>query len=80
MFSTNTHSPSDVGWDGPVKNEFVNIELGNSKQYQLYDLKNDIGQKNNLAGKDKKKLEEMIFSFLSIRGEGYEVIEKLELK
>lgn len=67
-------------YDGPAKNEFVNIELGNSKEYQLYNLKNDIGEQNNLAETDKEKLEEMIALFSSIRGEDYEVIEKLELK
>jgi hypothetical protein len=28
----------------------VNIEVGNSAEYQLYDLNKDIGQRQNLAG------------------------------
>lgn len=35
--------------NGPAKDELVNIELGNSPQPQLYHLKNDISEKNNLA-------------------------------
>jgi len=52
-------------------NTQVNIELGNSKEYQLYNLKEDIGQKNNLAATNKEKLQEMIASFESIRGADY---------
>jgi arylsulfatase A-like enzyme len=46
----------------------VNIELGNSKDYQLYNLKEDIGQKYNLAKSNPEKLNEMITSFEKIRG------------
>jgi arylsulfatase A-like enzyme len=60
--------------------EEVNIELGNSKEYQLYNLKNDIGQKNNLAKSQPKLLSEMIKSFELIRGKDYKNVEKLELK
>ncbi len=45
----------------------VNIEVGNSAEYQLYNLKEDIGQQNNLAEKNKEKLAEMIVSFEAIR-------------
>lgn len=34
---------------GPPKDELTNIELGNSQVPQLYNLKIDIGEKNNLA-------------------------------
>ena len=60
--------------------EEVNIELGNSKEYQLYNLKNDIGQKINLAKSQPKFLSEMIKSFELIRGKDYKNVEKLELK
>ncbi|HRN45963.1 MAG TPA: arylsulfatase, partial [Flavobacterium sp.] len=34
---------------GPEINLLTNIELGNSLLPQLYDLENDLGEKNNLA-------------------------------
>jgi arylsulfatase A-like enzyme len=37
--------------DGPSYDNFVDIELGNSKQAQLYNLKKDPSEKNNLAEK-----------------------------
>ena len=48
---------------GPAKNENVNIELGNSESYQLYNLKEDVGQQDNLAETHKEKLNEMVSSF-----------------
>lgn len=36
--------------DGPAVNEMVDIELGNGPDYQLYNLSDDIGQQNDLAG------------------------------
>ncbi len=35
--------------DGLFYNKYVDIELGNQKQEQLYNLENDKGEKNNLA-------------------------------
>jgi len=55
-------------YDGPAINKWVNIELGNSKEYQLYDLKEDIAQQNNLADKNPDKLNEMLNAFKSIHG------------
>lgn len=43
---------------GAAKNKLVDIELGNAMQYQLYNLKEDIGQQNNLAKTKLEKLEE----------------------
>ena len=63
----------------PVLKE-VNIEVGNSEEYQLYNLKDDIGQKTNLAETNKEKLEDMLKSFKAIRGEGYQNVQKIELK
>lgn len=67
-------------YKGPAVNTSVNIELGNSPGYQLYNLKDDIGQKNNLAQAEPEKLKEMRTTFETIRGTGYEHIEQLELK
>ncbi|MGQ1891066.1 sulfatase family protein [Thermophagus sp. OGC60D27] len=67
-------------YKGPAVNEQVNIELGNADVYQLYNIKEDVGQKNNLAEKHPEKLKEMIDDFTRIRGEGYSSIEQLELK
>ena len=58
----------------------VNIELGNSDEYQLYNLKDDIGEQNNLADSNKEKLEEMFDAFKRIRGNPYNDTEALELK
>jgi arylsulfatase A-like enzyme len=60
--------------------EEVNIEMGNAKDFQMYNLKKDIGQKNNLAKAQPKKLKEMQKNFESIRGDGYKNVEKIELK
>lgn len=67
-------------YKGPAVSRSVNIELGNSSQYQLYNLKEDIGQQNNLAESNKEKLEEMIDVFEEIRGGNFKDTEKLELK
>jgi arylsulfatase A-like enzyme len=60
--------------------EEVNIEMGNDKDFQLYNLKKDIGQKNNLAKAQPKKLKEMMKNFELIRGNSYNNVEKIELK
>jgi len=60
--------------------EEVNIEMGNDKEYQLYNLKKDIGQKNNLAKAQPKKLKELMKNFELIRGNSYKNVEKIELK
>ena len=46
----------------------VNIELGNSSDYQLYNLKKDPSQQHNLAETEKGKLAEMIKGYIAIRG------------
>ncbi len=53
---------------GPAVGKNVGIELGNSGEYQLYHLKDDIGQQENLAGKYPEKLKEMIDAFRELRG------------
>ena len=67
-------------YDGPAVNTQVNIELGNSKEFQLYNLDEDPGEQNNLASSNPEKLEEMIATFKEIRGEGFGDIQQLELK
>ncbi|MDP2060540.1 MAG: arylsulfatase [Flavobacteriaceae bacterium] len=67
-------------YKGPAKQMQVNIELGNSKEFQLYNLKEDIGQQNNLAISEPEKLQEMIKTFESLRGIESQKIEQLELK
>lgn len=63
----------------PILGE-VNIEVGNSKDFQLYNLKKDIGQKQNLAQSQPKILSAMVKDFEKIRGNDYKNVEKIELK
>ncbi|WP_349351602.1 arylsulfatase [Flagellimonas sp. MMG031] len=51
--------------------EQVNIETGNAPVFQLYNLKDDIGQQNNLAKVYPDTLNAMIMSFKEIRGVDY---------
>lgn len=67
-------------YDGPAINKEVNIELGNSQEYQLYNLKVDPGQQNNLAITEPELLQQLIREFESVRGTGYKDIQQLELK
>ncbi len=53
--------------NGNRMDTLTNIELGNSNQPQLYNLKDDIGEKNNLAEKYPAKLKEMEALLLSIK-------------
>ena len=64
------------------------VRLGDWKLHQyfedggleLYNLKEDIGQKNNLASSHPEKLSEMIAGFKAIRGDHNSNVEKIELK
>jgi len=56
-------------YKGPAVNTQVNIELGNSDEYQLYNLSSDIGQQENLAASNPDKLQEMLEGYKRIRGE-----------
>ncbi len=67
-------------YNGNPINTQVNIELGNSKESLLYNLKEDIGQQTNLAASNPEKLQEMVKIYKSIRGDGPDKIEALELK
>jgi len=50
-------------YEGPAINENVNIELGNSTEYMLFNLKDDPAQKNNLAKDNPEKLEKLITAY-----------------
>jgi len=66
-------------YNRPEVEKNVNIEPDNSKEYQLYNLQEDIGQKNNLANSIPEKLQELILGFQPIRG-GQGQTQQLELK
>ena len=66
-------------YPGPAVEKNVQIEMGNSPDYQLFNLKEDPGQKNNLAESNPEKLEEMKKTYLEIRGDNSK-IEQVELK
>ncbi|OWW25524.1 arylsulfatase [Zobellia sp. OII3] len=67
-------------YKGAAINKQVNIELGNDSEYQLYNLKDDIGQTKNLVKENPEKLQEMIQGFEAIRGKNDVEIKELELK
>ena len=67
-------------YNGPEKNTNVNIELGNSKEYKLYNLENDLSQKNNLAKSNPEKLQEMINLYNEIIGNASIEIKELILE
>jgi arylsulfatase A-like enzyme len=67
-------------YKGPAVNTQVNIELGNSDEYLLYNLQEDLGQQENLAGSNPDKLREMVDEFVGIRGREFTDVEQLELK
>jgi arylsulfatase A-like enzyme len=67
-------------YDGPAINQQVNIELGNSDAYQLYNLTEDIEQQTNLAATNPEILEQMVDSFVKIRGDNFGSVKPLELK
>ncbi len=67
-------------YKGPAIEKNVNIELGNLTDYQLYNLKEDQGEQNNLAESNPKKLAEMIKVFEAKRGVNNRQIQQLELK
>ncbi|TLX71252.1 arylsulfatase [Labilibacter sediminis] len=68
--------PPYKGW--PVIKQ-VNIETGNAKKYQLYNLKEDISQTNNVAETNPEKLQELIKEFEAIRGDASKGVEKVVL-
>jgi arylsulfatase A-like enzyme len=55
-------------YNGPKVFKGKNIETGNAKNFQLYNLEKDPKQQNNLASSDSIKLKQMIEDFQDIRG------------
>ncbi|PIB38026.1 sulfatase family protein [Maribacter sp. 4G9] len=53
-------------YNGAARNDLVDIELGNDSVYQLYNLKEDIGQQKNLTHSNPEKIEEMIQEYHAI--------------
>lgn len=58
-------------YKGPKVLTNKGVETGNSGQFQLYNLSDDLHQDKNLAKSNPEKLAEMIKAFEKIRGEGY---------
>ena len=67
-------------YKGPAINDKVNIELGSSKEFQLYNLKDDPSQLNNLAKSQPEKLKEMLSDFVKIRGKNFSTVDNLFLE
>lgn len=67
-------------YKGKAINTQVNIELGIANEYQLYNLKEDKQQQNNLADTNAKKLSELVSIYTQLRGETTEETGELELK
>ena len=55
---------------GPKINRNVNIELGNDPQPQLYDLRADLGERNNLADEHPERVAAMAALLKKIRADG----------
>ena len=55
-------------YPGPEKSFYTNVELGNSENYQLFDLDTDQVQQNNLAESQPVKLNQMIKRYREIIG------------
>ena len=58
-------------YEGRNLREEVGIEVGNLPFEQLYNLKDDKGQQNNLAESNSNKLAEMKTVFINLRGKDY---------
>jgi hypothetical protein len=67
-------------YPGPAVLGNVNIELGNSSEYQLYDLANDPGERENLAGTEVDTLQAAKSEFSKLRGTAEKPVEEIELQ
>ena len=67
-------------YDGPKVFESKNIETANDKVYQLYNLKDDPSQQNNLAQTNPEKLEELKDEFDKLRGDPYKNVKPAEFE
>lgn len=55
---------------GPRMNVSTNTEMGNAPQPQLYHLKDDLGEKNNVATQYPQRVTEMAALLQKIRQQG----------
>ena len=67
-------------YKGPAINKNVNIELGNSSDYQLYDLTKDLSQQHNVAKENEGRVKSMTQILENIQGKQIEDVPELELK
>ena len=67
-------------YSGVSVNKNVNIELGNSAEYKLFNIKNDPSQKINLINVNNIQLQKMIKRYKSIIGDYNKISEKLILE
>lgn len=67
-------------YKGQAMNKSVNIELGNAPEYQLFNLRDDIGQQHNLAKENPEKVKEMAGTLENIQGKPAGNVPELELK
>lgn len=67
-------------YQGPAIMQQVQIEPGNGEEYQLYNLREDLGQQNNLAKENPEKLAEMLAEFEKIRGKDYGDTKQIKLQ
>ncbi|MEN8228066.1 MAG: arylsulfatase [Bacteroidota bacterium] len=66
-------------YKGNAVQKQVNIELGVSGEYQLYNLGEDLGQRNNLAEEMPEKLNEMMEEYSGLIGNNHAESQELEL-
>ncbi|WP_281615097.1 arylsulfatase [Flammeovirga sp. SubArs3] len=67
-------------YKGPKLNTKVDIELGNSNEIALYNLKEDPAQQNNIAKANPELTASLLKEFEAKRGANYKKTSKLELK
>ena len=65
-------------YPGPKMFMTKGIETGNGKEFQLYNLADDVSQQNNLAEIMPKKRDEMMADFKSIVGNTYNKTKRLK--
>ncbi len=67
-------------YKGPKLFEQVNIESGNNDDFQLYNIKKDVGQQHNLAEREPAKVKELFKAYQSIVGDYSKNVDPLQLK
>ncbi|MFL2608334.1 MAG: sulfatase-like hydrolase/transferase [Flavobacteriaceae bacterium] len=67
-------------YKGSLFNESVNIEVGNSKKYLLFNLDTDTSQEYDLSNEYPEKLQEMIKRYGEITGDDLGEVEELILE